>query len=52
LVEARPTLQPTTNNANFWKPAPKSIRDILKLPKGLVHQEWLKSVKKELKILI
>jgi hypothetical protein len=34
-----------------WEPAPKNLRDILNLPHGTVHAEWLKSVNKELKTL-
>lgn len=35
-------------DAHSWEPAPRTIRDILKLPEGPVKHEWLKSVKKEL----
>jgi hypothetical protein len=48
-VEAHPTpLQPATD-ALSWEPAQKTLRDILRLPHGTVHIEWLKSVKQELK---
>jgi len=50
-IEATPTL-PTVGDALSWEPAPSSIRDILKMPNGTVCQEWLKSVKKELKTLV
>jgi hypothetical protein len=50
-IEAMPAI-PTTTDALSWEPAPNSIRDILKMPDGTVHQEWLKSVKKELKTLV
>jgi len=43
---------PTTTDALSWEPAPNSIQDILKMPDGTVRQEWLKSVKKELKSLV
>jgi len=51
-VEAHPTpLQPATN-ALSWEPTPKTLLDILRLPHGTVHTEWLKSVKQELKALV
>jgi hypothetical protein len=50
-IEAMPAV-PTTTDALSWEPAPNSICDILKMPDGTVHQEWLKSVKKELKTLV
>jgi hypothetical protein len=50
-VESIPTL-PNTNNALTWEPAPTTIRDIVKMPDGPVKQEWLKSVRKELKTLV
>jgi len=50
-AKAHTDLQPNTTNANSWEPAPKTIRDILKMKDGLVRQEWLKAIKKELKIL-
>jgi len=50
-IEATPTL-PMVGDTLSWEPAPNSIRDILKMPDGTVHQEWLKSVKKELKTLV
>jgi hypothetical protein len=34
--EVHTDLQPTTNDANFWEPAPKSIRDVLKMHEGIV----------------
>jgi hypothetical protein len=50
--EVHTDLQPITNDANSWEPAPKSIRDILKMHEGIVHQEWLKAIKKEIKMLV
>jgi hypothetical protein len=50
-VEAHPDIQPITHDANSWKPAPKTVRDILKMENGVVCQEWLKALKKELKTL-
>ena len=46
------TALPSNNDALFWEPAPRSIRDILKMPQGPVRQAWLKSVWKELKALV
>jgi len=43
---------PMTGNMLSWEPAPSSIRDILKIPEGTVHQEWLKLVRKEMKTLV
>jgi hypothetical protein len=51
-VEAHTDLQPTSTDANSWEPAPKTIRDILKVKDGMVRQEWLKAIKTELKTLI
>jgi hypothetical protein len=50
--EVHTDLQPTTNDANSWEPAPKSIRDVLKMQEGTVRQEWLKAIKKEIKTLV
>jgi hypothetical protein len=50
-IEAMPAV-PTTTDVVSWEPAPNSIQDILKMPDGTVQQEWLKSVKKELKTLV
>ncbi len=41
------TALPSTNDALLWEPAPRSIRDILKIPEGPVCQAWLKSVWKD-----
>jgi hypothetical protein len=49
--EAIPSL-PSSGDALSWEPAPKSIREILKMPEGTVRQAWLKSVWKELKSLV
>jgi len=43
---------PTLNNTLSWEPAPKTIRDILKMPDGPVKTAWLQSVRKEFKTLI
>jgi hypothetical protein len=51
-MEAHPVLISTNSDANSWEPAPRTIRDIMKLPNGTVKNEWLKSVKAELKTLI
>jgi hypothetical protein len=51
-IEAHPDIQPMTQDANSWEPAPKTVRDILKMQDGIVRQEWLKKLKKELKTLI
>jgi hypothetical protein len=51
-IEAHTDLQPISADANSWEPAPKTIRDILKLKDGTVRQEWLKAIKTELKTLI
>jgi len=50
-AEANPGL-PNRKDALSWEPAPSSIRDILKMPDGIVRREWLKSVKKEIKTLV
>jgi hypothetical protein len=39
-------------DVHSWEPAPRTIRDILRMPDGLVKREWLKSVRKELKLLV
>jgi hypothetical protein len=43
---------PDSQDAYSWEPAPKSIRDILKMPDGVVKTGWLKSVKKEMGTLV
>jgi hypothetical protein len=50
-TEATPGL-PNSNDALSWEPAPKTIRDIVKMPPGTVREERLKSVRKELKKLV
>jgi len=50
-TEATPSL-PNQNNALSWEPAPSSIRHIIKMPNGTIKQEWLKSVRKEIKTLV
>jgi len=51
-AEVHTDLQPNTGDVTSWEPAPKTIRDILKMKDGTVKQEWLKAIKKELKTLI
>jgi len=51
-VEVHPTTLPNSQDAYSWEPAPKTIRDIIKMPEGFVKTEWLRSVKKELKTLM
>jgi hypothetical protein len=51
-AEAHADLIPKMSDANSWEPAPKSIRDIFKMADGLVRQEWLKAMKKEIKTLV
>jgi hypothetical protein len=43
---------PSTTSTLPWKPAPKTLRDILKMPEGHVNTAWLQSVRKELKTLV
>jgi hypothetical protein len=43
---------PSTQNAMSWEPAPKTLREILKMPIGPVKTAWLQSVRKEFKTLI
>jgi hypothetical protein len=50
-IEATPSI-PNSNDALPWEPAPKTIRDIVKMPPGMIKEEWLKSVRKELKTLV
>jgi len=50
--EAHTDLLPTTSDANSWEPVPKSLRDVLKMSDGMVRQEWLKAIKKEIKTLV
>jgi transposase InsO family protein len=40
------------SNIHSWEPAPRTIRDILKMPDVPVKREWLKAVRKELKALV
>jgi hypothetical protein len=49
--KATPTL-PNISDTLSWEPAPAMIWDIVKMPNGVVKEEWLKSVKKELKMLV
>jgi len=51
-AEVHADLQPKSVDANSWEPAPKTIRDILKMKDGMVRKEWLKAIKEELKTLI
>jgi hypothetical protein len=50
-TEATPGI-PNSNDALSWELAPKTIRGIVKMPHGTVREEWLKSVRKELKTLV
>jgi len=43
---------PSVQNAMSWEPAPKTLREILKMHDGPVKTAWLQSVCKELKTLI
>jgi hypothetical protein len=43
-AEAHTNLQPNTGDATSWEPAPKNIRDVLKMKDGIVRQEWLKAI--------
>ena len=43
---------PDSQDTYSWEPAPKSIRDILKMFDGVVKTGWLKSVKKEMGTLV
>jgi len=51
-AEAQPAIMPDSQDAYSWEPAPKSIRDILKMFDGVVKTGWLKSVKKEMGTLV
>jgi hypothetical protein len=51
-VEAHATPMPSTQNALSWEPAPKTLREILKMPDGPVKAAWLQSVRKEFKTLV
>ncbi len=51
-AEVHTNLQSKTADANSWEPAPKMIQDISRMKDGMVRQEWLKAIKKELKTLI
>jgi hypothetical protein len=51
-AEAHAATLPNAQDAYSWEPAPKTIRDIIKMPEGMVKTEWLTSVKKELKTLV
>jgi hypothetical protein len=50
-AEAHPFVLPSSSDALSWEPAPKTIRDISKMPEGPVQAGWLKSIKTELKTL-
>jgi hypothetical protein len=50
-IEAAPLL-PNSNDALSWVPTPVTIRKIVKMPHGIVKEEWLRSVHKELKTLV
>ena len=51
-AEAQSASMPDSQDAYSWEPAPKSLRDILRMPDGVVKTGWLKSVKKEMGTLI
>jgi hypothetical protein len=50
-VKAHPDIQPITQDANSWELAQKNSERYLE-DAGIVRQEWLKALKKELKTLI
>jgi hypothetical protein len=50
-AEAHQHFIPSSGDAHSWEPTPRSIRDILDMPDGVVRRAWLASVKKELKML-
>jgi hypothetical protein len=50
--EAHQHLLPSSDDAHSWEPAPRTIRDILKMPEGTVKNAWLGAVRKELKTLV
>jgi hypothetical protein len=51
-AEAHQHFIPSSDDANSWEPGPRAIRDILKMPDGVVKSAWLASVRKELKTLV
>jgi uncharacterized protein YdcH (DUF465 family) len=51
-VEVHAGSMPSKSNALSWEPAPKTLRDILKMPDGPVKTAWLQSVRKEFKTLV
>jgi hypothetical protein len=51
-VEAHPAEMPSLISALSWEPAPKTLREILKMPNGPIKTAWLKSVKSEFKTLV
>jgi hypothetical protein len=52
LSEAYSTLDSSSSDGLSWEPAPRSIRDRVKMPHGAVKDAWLKSVRAELKTLV
>jgi hypothetical protein len=50
-VEAHQHFIPTSEGAHSWERAPRTIRDILNMPDGIVRRAWLALVKKILKML-
>jgi len=51
-IEAHPIHLSPSSTFQSWEPAPRTIRDIMKMPEGHMKSEWLRSVKKELKTLV
>jgi hypothetical protein len=51
-VEAHPAPMPPASNAMSWEPAPKTLREILRMPDGPMKTSWLQSIHKEFKTLI
>jgi len=51
-VEAHTLPMPSLSNALSWEPAPKTLREILKMPDGPIKTAWLQSVCKEFKTLV
>jgi len=51
-VEAHTLPMPSLSNTLSWEPAPKTLREILKMPDGPIKTAWLQSVCKEFKTLV
>lgn len=52
VAEAHQQFIPSSDDAHSWEPVPWTLRDILKIPDGVVKSAWLATVKKELKTLV